>query len=224
MRYSVKRVLTIDRSEVCCIICKRICLGEKSFKSHYTQMHINISTEGKKKRGKPVGLSAWNKGLTKETDNRIMRQSENNSKTIKQQLQNGTYIPRIMGVDARKELSERQSLRNTGGRCKWFIVNDVAVQGTWERDIALKLNELGIKWIKSKTKDFIIKYIKNGKEHSYTPDFYLPQYNVYLEIKGYWWGDDKEKMRCVITQNPDKNIIIIEKNQYEDLLNGKICW
>ena len=33
-------------------------------------------------------------------------------------------------------------------------------------------------------------YIPNEKEHLYNPDFYLPDYNIYVEVKGYY--DDKD--------------------------------
>lgn len=51
-----------------------------------------------------------------------------------------------------------------------------------------------------------------GKKRHYTPDFYLPKYNMYVEIKGHWWGNDKEKMVTVIEQYPDKQLLIIESN------------
>jgi hypothetical protein len=62
----------------------------------------------------------------------------------------------------------------------------------------------------------------NGKVRRYTPDFFLFDYGIYIEVKGYWWNNDREKMRLSMAQNPDKKIIIIEKDKYEMILNGKI--
>lgn len=57
-----------------------------------------------------------------------------------------------------------------------------------------------------------------------TPDFYLPQFILYVEIKGFWWGDDEVKMKLVKQQHHDKNVVIIfgrDKLDYlcEDIKN-----
>jgi hypothetical protein len=129
------------------------------------------------------------------------------------------WKPAPMGPEARSALSERQSLNNSGGRCKWFWVGDQHVQGTWERDAGIKLTELGVEWRKCAGKADIITYVLDGKTRRYTPDFYLPAFNLYLEFKGYWWGNDRAKMDAVLEQHPEKNIAIIEEQNYRVLLN-----
>lgn len=114
------------------------------------------------------------------------------------------------------------SLHNPGGKCKWFEVAGQKVQGSWERDIALKFEQLKINWNKLKVNSDILKYIINNIEKSYTPDFYLKEYNLYIEIKGFWWGNDKEKMDAVMDQHPDKKILIIEKKLYKSIINDTI--
>lgn len=130
----------------------------------------------------------WNKGLTKETDQRVLQNAMAISNTLQQQIKDRIFVPTKMGEKARKVLSEKQSLQNVGGRCKWYSVNGIKVQGTWERDVALKLSDMRIIWVKPSKSSFIIKYEMEGKIKSYTPDFYLPEFNIFLEIKGYWWG------------------------------------
>jgi hypothetical protein len=121
--------------------------------------------------------------------------------------------PAPMSLEARERQSIRMSTHNPGGKSKWFEVNGKKVQGTWERTFALYCNENNIVWDRCKP----WKYVLNGKTKRYTPDFYLPAYDIYIEIKGRWWGNDREKMDAVIEQHPDKKIFIIEKEQYNDL-------
>ena len=121
--------------------------------------------------------------------------------------------PTVMGKDARQRLSERMSQHNPGGKSKWFEVNGKKVQGTWERTFAIYCNENNIVWDRCKP----WKYVLDGKTKSYTPDFYLPAFGLYVELKGRWWGNDRAKMDAVIEQHPDKKIFIIEKEQYNDL-------
>lgn len=121
-------------------------------------------------------------------------------------------------------LSEQRSLNNKGGRSKWFEINGIKVQGTWEKSIAEILTERNIPWLKPRTKNHSLKYEMSGKIKTYTPDFYLINENLYLEVKGYWWGNDKEKMRLVLDQNPHVDIRIIEKQEYDKIMGGELVW
>lgn len=132
--------------------------------------------------------------------------------------------PTKMGQEARTRLSIQQSIKNRGGKSKWFTVGEYKVQGTWEKNIAEKLTELNIKWKKLTVNKDILEYIIDGKIKRYTPDFYLPQYNLYLEIKGYYWGKDRDKMEAVKSQHPNIRIEIIQKDKYEKLMCGELVW
>ena len=124
------------------------------------------------------------------------------------------------GEEARKRTSERMLTNNPGGRSKWFDVDGKKCQGTWERDFALYCNEHNIEWHRCKP----WKYVMDDKTRNYTPDFYIPSKDLYIEIKGNWWGDDRRKMDCVITQYPDRSILILEKEKYKQLLQGELVW
>lgn len=136
----------------------------------------------------------------------------------------GTFTGKKHSAETKKKISERLTVNNKGGRAKWYTVAGQSVQGTWERNVALKLEELGIQWKKLKTNKDTLEYVMDGKIRRYTPDFYLPDYDVYLEIKGHWWGRDKEKMNIVMKTHKDKNIFIAEKEQYEKILQGELVW
>lgn len=126
--------------------------------------------------------------------------------------------------ESREKMSKTTSGNNHGGKCKWYEVDGQKLQGTWERDLAIKLKELKIKWIKVKPNNISESfYYESDIKHFYTPDFYLPRYDFYLEIKGYWWGSDKHKMDLVFKQNPNlKNrLYIIEKEKFGSLLLAK---
>lgn len=170
----------------------------------------------------------WNQGLTKETDTRVKQSAE----TYSHRLQNGKTKNGFEGKhhteNTKKIISEKLSKNNKGGRCKWFNVEKpsgdiVKVQGTWEKRFAAVLNLIDESWIKPTlyNKDHSFKWIDDkGVEHTYTPDFYSPKLNKYFEVKGYWWGDDKNKMNKVIEQN-NLNIEIVQKKElqlYEILL------
>lgn len=132
----------------------------------------------------------------------------------------GSFTGRTHTEEVKRRISEKKSIKNTGGRCKWYDVSGVKVQGTWERNIAILLNDNNIKWIKPTTSDHSFKYVLDDKVRTYTPDFYLDDYSIYLEIKGFWWGNDRNKMDAVLEQNNSVKIIIIEKDEYNNILKS----
>lgn len=157
--------------------------------------------------------------LKKARDRGQLVTTRNRSDAVKNAFELGRKIPPVMSEKHRKATSERQSLNNSGGRCKWFEVDGQRVQGTWERDIADKMTQEGIEWIKVGKKKDILIYELDGRQRAYTPDFYLPLFDLYLEIKGYWWGRDRAKMDAVIAQHPDLKIRIIEKKMFDAILS-----
>ena len=79
----------------------------------------------------------------------------------------------------------------------------VEMDSSWEVACAEKLDELGIKW----TRDSSLKLeyrTEKLKLRNYIPDFYLPEYDIYLEVKGYWTDAAKWKMKDVMVRYPGK--------------------
>lgn len=191
-----------------CSVCNKDFNSRQATTSHIHRAHTKpgIAYGGHKK-----GTPAWNKGLVG------VQEAWNKGKP-------GTFTGRKHTDETKQKISEKLSVNNKGGRAKWYDVAGQRVQGTWEQQVALKLEELGIKWIKLKTNKDVLKYVMDGKVRSYTPDFYLQDYSVYLEVKGFWWGRDKEKMQLVKEAHKDKNIVIVERDMYERLLQGELVW
>lgn len=160
---------------------------------------------------------AWNKGLTKDSDIRIAR----SVKVYKKRMAEGKIIPHFRGKKHSSEtkalLSKIKSDNPSGGWAKWYIVDGVKLQGTWERDFALLLNDRGIKWFKPKN----IRYCWDGIERTYRPDLYLPEFDLYIEIKGRWWNNDKLKMQKVIRSNRHLKIKILRsKDKFDKFIDS----
>lgn len=198
-----------------CKECRRDFNSRQATTSHIYRTHTN---PGVSFGGHQVGNPAWNKGLCKETDIRVA----NNALAVSVSTKGRPGRPHT--EESKRKISQKLSINNKGGRAKWYEVAGQKVQGTWERNVALKFEELGIEWKKLKTNKDVLEYVMDNKIRCYTPDFYLPSYNVFLEVKGRWWGRDREKMDIVLKTYPDKNIVIIEKEQYEKFLGGELVW
>lgn len=73
-------------------------------------------------------------------------------------------------------------------------------------------SELDTKQIEYKFEKLKLNYVKPQKIHTYTPDFYLIKNNIYIETKGYFTSQDRQKMRLIKEQHPDLDIRIIFSN------------
>lgn len=208
-----------------CDECKRAFKNKNALATHVWRTHTADGKEhGLLVGSKSKGRASHRKGLTKETSEEIRRITEKVTLTARKKVLNGTHVPAVMGAEARLRLSKIQSLHNRGGKCKWFSYRGAKLQGTWELKVAKKLDELGVLWYKPHLKKDIWSYVLDGKVKSYTPDFYLPTENIFLEIKGYWWGDDRRKMEAVATQHQEKRIVIVEKDAFKRLMRDELVW
>lgn len=64
---------------------------------------------------------------------------------------------------------------------------------------------------------FTFELILNNKETTYTPDFYLPETDEFVEVKGYWREDAKEKFETFKLQYPDIKIKLLMKDDLKNL-------
>ena len=88
------------------------------------------------------------------------------------------------------------------GRCKKIdyispIAGHISVDGTWELKTAKYLDKLNVVWERN-LKRFPYKNL-NGSESTYCPDFYVKDWNSYIEVKGY----ETELDRCKWSQFPE---------------------
>jgi len=99
--------------------------------------------------------------------------------------------------------------------------DDLYYQGTYELDFLNDNNNLNIK------NGPTIKYVFNGNEINYFPDFYLPDYNLIVEIKSqytYYIDYDKNQLKKEYSIKMGYDFIFIIDKNYDDfyrLINKK---
>lgn len=191
-------------------------------------MGHEVSEETRKKIGlSGLGRTPWNKGLTKEDDDRLMSVSEKIrewnkenmtdeikeqiSQTLKQKYADGMKIPQSKG-------NKRADLQ-------------MYFRSTWEANYAriLKHNSKPIIYEKYR---FELKDNFGNLAAVYTPDFF--EDGIHIEIKGHadakndWSCNckrcerDKMKMMLFQQQYPNENIDIVGKKEYREICK-KYC-
>jgi hypothetical protein len=98
-------------------------------------------------------------------------------------------------------------------RKKYHEDINISTRSNWEANIARILNYLSIKWEYEPT-TFIIRVY--GKDIPYTPDFYLPDKNKWIEVKGRWYNKLAKKKFELFSA--DKNVMLIDPPVYNRLV------
>ena len=190
----------LDHDDLFCKYCGKECKNRNSLIQHEIRCKenpdkINVIVDGFNKKGH----KAWNKGLTKETDARIKQCSETYHKNHKLGLHKDVCGENNSSkrIDVREKISN--SCLNNSRLGKWHVslakkihynYNGNDLHGSWELYYAIFLDKNNIKWVRNKKR---FKYCFNNKYHYYTPDFYLPDEDLYIEIKGYKTEKDNYK-------------------------------
>jgi hypothetical protein len=98
---------------------------------------------------------------------------------------NGTL--NLKHTNETKQLLREKALNSTHRRIlkstRIYVKKDgtkILLDSSWEEALAKRLDNLCIDWIRPNP----IKWMdKQGVQHNYFPDFYLPQYDIYLDPK-----------------------------------------
>lgn len=154
---------TIKDNKYICPICnKEYCkmgIATHIWRCHTNQGEILNPNDGYKK-GTRI---AWNKGLTKETDERIKKYGETYSKNHK------------LGLHKKPEY--RRRLKAVQTKYGWY--NGYYCDSSWELAFLIYNLDVGNKVIREERS---FNYIHNNEVHKYYPDFLIN--SVYYEIKG----------------------------------------
>ncbi|MBC8147224.1 MAG: hypothetical protein H8E98_04490 [Bacteroidetes bacterium] len=112
------------------------------------------------------------------------------------------------------EHPESYSSNNVCGRVKSvdFVDSfgkDTKLNGKWEVKFAEFLTSKNIKWTNDVKPE---PYFWKESWHMYFPDFYLPDLDVYIEVKGYERDRDRKKWK----QFP-KKLVVVKQKEINDL-------
>ena len=96
-------------------------------------------------------------------------------------------------------------------------------RGSWEANIARVLSACGIAW-EYEPRHFALPPGDNNHPRSYTPDFLAAGY--WIEVKGYWRSEAREKVQLFRERYPQESLVIIDRSRYLALASifGREPW
>lgn len=109
--------------------------------------------------------------------------------------------------DATKRLMSDKALASKHRRLRRGLVeyNGIMLDSSWELALAKRLDNQNIQWVRPEP---LLWLDDDGKAHNYFPDFYLPEYDLYLDPKNpYAIKNQQKKLKILLTQYSNINII-----------------
>jgi len=212
--------IKINENKYQCKVCGKIC-SKMGITSHIWRMHTTIGKEFNP--FKENNHVSWNKGLTKETNLTIKNSAIKTSNTNKI---NGNWCKGLTKETSEKVKRNSEKIRDfalknnnekyiTKHRNDFPYEKDgkiIILQSSYEVIVAKELDKNNIKWIRPKP----IPYIdREGIKRKYYPDFFLSDFNIYLDPKNdYLESKDKYKIESASNLNNVK-VIVLGKNFLE---------
>lgn len=209
-----------------CRYCSKLCKNENSLRNHERLCKSNpdrqnivsnfISYNKKRKELSIPGTNQFIKAkqmglevplVSDETKKKLSIASKGRKYSDEQREKHSIRMKVIV-----KENPNSYSANNVSGRTPIIEYNGFYLKGSWELLVAKYLDKLGIKWTNILDG---ISYEWNNSTHLYFPDFYLTEYDMYIEVKGY----ERERDRC--KWKVLNNLIIIKKTEIELIRNNR---
>lgn len=154
-----------EGSLLCCIVTIMQCVFcERSFENGMKLGgHLTWCSKNPKRIESAAKIAERQKGRTLSEQHRF-----NITKTVNAKIDQGQW-------------------HNSFARCRKQTYKGSIFDGKWEVMLAMWFDEHSIAWIRNQLS---FEYELEGKRRKYIPDFYLPDIECYVEVKG--WRTEKD--------------------------------
>lgn len=212
-----------------CKYCNKLCKNDNSLRNHE---RLCKSNSNRQILPSNLNLNGWRErvsmGLEKVSNQHTKAKERGEvvivSEETKQKISKASKGRQLtkehkdkLKIAMRKAVLENPdsyTANNVSGRTPIITYNGFKLKGTWELETAKWLDRQNIKWTN------ILKgfdYEWQGSTHIYYPDFYLTEYDRYIEVKGYERERDRAKWKVV------KDLIVLKKDEINKIKNDLFC-
>jgi len=207
-KYNVSRSVIKDLLQYNNIQIKRSFLIQKNKKIFESDIGKNIVNEYQKS-GNNLRSLERKYNLSRKTISIILKHANIKLKTCNEARQEQIKL----GLGVGKNHPNFGKAPSVGaGQCRWYFYEGKTYQGSWEFKFGL--------WLIQQNKRFYchehvrqFTYQINNIDHTYCPDFYLIDDNIFVEVKGYFKKSDQQKMQIIKKLYPNEQFEIYDKNK-----------
>lgn len=207
-----------------CVYCYKECKNANSKRNHERLCKLNENRQILKsnfiqynQRKKELGIASTNQYIKAKSLGLPQPQlSDETKKKLADYAKARKFTPEararhsVIMKKAVEKNPDSYSKKNVSGRVKSIQYKEFTLKGSWEYLVAQWLDTNCINW---EYEVGCFDYEWNGMR-KYFPDFYLPEYDIFLEVKGYETDRDSEKWKIL------KNLIVIKQKEIKEIKNN----
>ena len=184
---------------VCASCSIKKCWQDKEYRqSHVVSLRKAHNTESAKK----AHSSASKKNFENEDFKSAAIERINSKKSREKAIANIKAAWR--DEDKAREMSRKMwKTRQRKVSCSKGIVE---VKSSYEERAIKLLDSFGFRW-EYEPRSFLLEKL----DKIYIPDFYIEELDLWIEVKGYWYRDAKEKWDAWIEQHPELNVVVFNR-------------
>jgi len=202
---NIKIRYKLDHTDLNCKFCGKECKNKNSLINHELWCDLNPNhrskdifyTESFKNANR--SHTGWNKGLTKETDERVAKQAQTNR--LNWELGINKRIDYHHSEEVKDKIRNKALSNKYVRKCKKtepYTKKDgeiVMLDSSFEVRVAIILDKLCINWNRPEPINWVDS---EGRVHNYFADFYLVDYDIYLDPKNeYCFNVQKDKINYI---------------------------
>lgn len=203
--------------------CSRSCANSRGPRTTEFKEKVSAKLKGKKKQNEESikrGILKRGRRYLKDEPNTICIICNKNTNTKSRKT--CSQICYIQNQRLKSQQNPKCGGQKHTHRSKIYNIegNIFIAESSYEVDLSIILNELNIKWIRP---SYFWYYDKKENKRRYYPDFYLPNYDLYLDPKNeFLIKNDIDKIIRVVKENNIKIVVLgknkIEKNYIEKMV------
>lgn len=200
-----------------CKYCGKECKNKNSLKQHEIRCKANPNKITVKsnliaynEKRKIEGICGTNQYIKAKNNGITLKCSDSTKNKIREKLTGKEWSTErkqnhsLIMQEAVKNHPDSYNASNVNGRIKKQLYKGVILDSSWEVLVAKYLDEHNIVWIKPVNG---FEYVWKNAIHIYYPDFYLCDYDMYIEVKGYKRDRDVEKWKSL------DNLLVIKLSE-----------
>jgi hypothetical protein len=173
----------------------------RSINDKLKDVHSKAQKEWYRNNDHPKGFLG--KKHNEESKSKISKKSKASWNDPNSKLDRKKTTERLREANYRRQkngVPKNTYTKARGGKRK--DLNNQYLRSKWEANYARYLNYLGLEW-EYEPKTFEFKEIKRGTRH-YTPDFYIPKEDVFIEVKGWFTSKGETAIKRFFKYFPEK--------------------
>jgi very-short-patch-repair endonuclease len=192
----------LDHDDLYCKYCNKLCKNKNSLAQHEIRCSKNTSALKVQVPENFISQKPWNKGLTKDSDIRVAKLTDKVTETLQQKVSAG-WKPFFA---TKAYWTEEAKAKRSADKIEFYREHPEKHPNRIlaSNNVMTYPEQLAADWLTKNNINYVYQYKTSFENKSRFVDFFLVDYNMYLEIDGEYWhakSEDVDRAKDLFAMN-----------------------